>query len=455
MRSRRASSLSRRLPLLGGLVLGIFLLFDLGLFGWLIFRSLSEREIENLLVETREQAQGIAERLAGRASEEGEDLYTAVASQRETLTYIDSVLSRRDFVYTVEIRDRDGLLVFKARTEGALQEAPGQEITGLDTSELPPDVEQVTNERQSTREVSVPIGDLGFLRIGISQGVLEERVGLLRRELLRQILAVGALTLLLLLVAYSGIWWLWRRGRRLEEQAAEAESLAALGTLASGLAHEIRNPLNSLSLNMQMLEEEMDGRPAEGSGRQLMAITRSEIGRLERLVTDFLTYARPRPLELEEVPAADLLDRARQVLDAEARTAGVVVSVVDRTGGAQVRVDAGQASQLLLNLLRNAIVATEGIPRAREVVLEVRRREEHIVVAVRDNGRGIPEEEREKVFELFHSTRRGGTGLGLAIAQRISRAHGAEIELDSEIGRGTEIRVVLPEARIAAPKGPK
>src|SRR6202049_5362259 len=106
---------------------------------------------------------------------------------------------------------------------------------------------------------------------------------------------------------------LLRRARRLELQAAEAERMAYVGTLASGLAHEIRSPLNALNLNMQMLEEEI-AEQAPGTmptGRRLLSITRSEIDRLQRLGTDFLAYAKPRPLELQETPGGAPLARRR------------------------------------------------------------------------------------------------------------------------------------------------
>jgi signal transduction histidine kinase len=95
---------------------------------------------------------------------------------------------------------------------------------------------------------------------------------------------------------------LLRRSQRLEEKAAESERMAYIGTLASGLAHEIRNPLNSVNLNMQMLEEELGETGGTPTGTRLLSITRSEVGRLERLVTDFLSYAKPRTPDLEELP---------------------------------------------------------------------------------------------------------------------------------------------------------
>jgi signal transduction histidine kinase len=430
------------------LVFGLFVLFDIALFGWLIVRSLSQRELEKILLETRVEAEGLATRIAGRAQEEGKDLYTAIALERETQTYIDSVLRQRDIVQTVEIRDNNGLLVFRSSAKATVPSpSPPAEATP-ERRAVPPQIEHKTFEHESTYDVTVPIADLGMLRIGISRGELEQRIGRLRDELVQETLLIGAVTLGLLLSAYLAIWWLWRRGQRLEEQARDAERMAYVGTLASGLAHEIRNPLNSLSLNMQMLEEEEEGREASppGSRRTLLALTRSEIQRLERLVGDFLSYARPRPLELEEVSAARLLHHARELLHGEARAAGVELAVEDECGGAEVRVDRAQIGQLLLNLAQNALAAMERSEPPRRVRLACRRDGSRVVLEVVDNGVGIAESEQARIFDLFYSTRKGGTGLGLAIVRRIAQAHQGTVEVRSAPGAGTTVAVSLPAA---------
>ena len=158
---------------------------------------------------------------------------------------------------------------------------------------------------------------------------------MLRKDLIRQASLIGILSMLLLISAYVAVWLVLRRSQRLEVQAAEAERLAYLGTLASGLAHEIRNPLNSLNLNMQMLEEEIDEHGSAPTGKRLLSITRSELSRLERLVSDFLAYAKPRPLELEEVPAVRPLERMREVLAGEIQKRQVQIEIEDRSGGAR------------------------------------------------------------------------------------------------------------------------
>lgn len=428
-------------------VFGLVVVLDLVLFGWLIFRSLSQREIERTLLETREEAEVIAGRIADRAARQGSDLYTVIAVERETRTYIDEVQRQLEVVSTVEVRDADGTLVYRARGE-MTEPVEGGPIPELDRREVPGSLEDVrteTSERTSEYQVEEPIGDFGILRIGISEQDLQARIGELRSELLGQVATLGAVTTVLLVAAFLLVSALLRRGQRLEEQAAEAERLAYVGTLASGLAHEIRNPLNSLNLNMQMLEEELgEGSGGAPTGGRLLAITRKEIGRLERLVTDFLSYARPRPLEIEELPAEELLGQVRDLLQGEARSRGVALAVEDRTGGAALRADPAQIRQLLLNLAQNALIAAEEAAGEPRVLLAAGRRGPAVELSVADNGPGIPAEERERIFDVFYSTRKGGTGLGLAIVERIARSHGGEVEVESEPGRGTTVRVVLP-----------
>jgi signal transduction histidine kinase len=452
-------ALSRRL-LIASVVFGLFVLFDIALFGWLIFRSLSQREIERVLLETRTEAEGLAKQIARRAERQGKDLYTAVATERETQTYIDSILREREIVQSVEIRDKNGVLVFQSRGRGNVEMGPPVEVPPMGSSELPGGAGGRTERKTSAWEsgpyevpaVQVPIGDFGKLQIGISAPALARRIEVLRRELIQQAAFIGVVSIVLLLSAYIAIGLLLRRARRLELQAAEAERMAYIGTLASGLAHEIRNPLNSLNLNMQMLEEELDENGGTApTGKRLLSITRSEISRLERLATDFLAYAKPRPLELAEMPAMRLLERVPQVLAGEIQKRRAQVTVEDRSGGARVRVDASQIDQLLLNLVQNALLATEEMGRTPVVKLTAQRQGPWVLLDVADNGTGIPAEEQPKIFDLFYSTRKGGTGLGLAIVDRIARAHGGRMAVSSAPGQGTVMTLELPAVTTPEP----
>jgi len=437
----------RRKYLLMAALFAAFALLDLVVFGWWIVRSLSQRKIEEVLFETRTEAVTLADRIKGHAEARGQDLFTAVALERETQTYIDSVLRQRDIVETVEVRDKDGVVVLRSRRDTSIPIAGGEggTVAGgpvLSNREGGAGLETRTVERPSTYDVRVPIGELGELYIGISRAQLEGRIAVLRKDLTRQAFAIGAFTFSLLALASAAVTWLWRRGVRLEEQATEAKSLAYVGTLASGLAHEIRNPLNSLNLNMQLLEEEIGPQPA--GSRRILSITRSEIARLERLVTDFLSYARPRPLEFEALPAARLLEHACTVLAAEAEERGVRVQLVDRSREALVRVDRAQIHQALLNLIHNAFTAMQDSGRPPQLLLAAERvAGGRVALDVIDNGVGVAREHRGRIFEAFYSTRKGGTGLGLAIVDRITRAHGAEIEIAPAEPHGTRVRLLF------------
>lgn len=429
--------------LIASIVFGLFVLSDMALFGWLIIHTLSERELERVLIETREEAEPLAHQIEQQAERVGRDLYVAVTVAQETQTFFDSKLTQRALVRRVEIRDRDGRVVY--RDERTQREPPESVVVPrLETSEAPRGEDFKPLVDADLETVKLQIGDMGELVIGLSREGLQQQIGTLRRDLIRQISLIGGLTLVLLAAAYGAVWALFRRSRRLEEQANEAERLAYIGTLASGLAHEIRNPLNSLNLNMQMLAEEAEQRGAGGSSRRLVSITRSEISRLERLVTDFLSYAKPRPLELEEIPAVELLGRLAEVLEGELRSRRARLSIEDRSEGARVRVDRAQIGQLLLNLAQNSLAAATEIGRIPELRLSAERRAQQVVLEIADNGGGIAETDREKIFDLFFSTRKGGTGLGLAIVERIARAHGTHVEVEVHPGEGTSMRLALP-----------
>jgi signal transduction histidine kinase len=436
--NRRASRRpSRRFWILAGLV-GAFLVLDLSLFAWLVFRSVSQREFDRVLADAREEAVEIAARIERAAERTSGDLFAAVASEQETQRYVDSVLKQRRIVRTVEITDRDGVLVMRE-----LRADDSRTTTAVPPVEPPV---SLTPDEVAALDVTVPIGEIGELRIGLNPVEMERRIAQLRGGFVLRTTALGGVTVLLVGLAVALVASLIRRGERLETQAAVAERLAYVGTLAAGLAHEIRNPLNSLNLNMQMLEEDLPDGEAGETGRRLLTVTRSEIGRLERLVSEFLLYARPRPLELSEMAAIDLLIAAREVLAGQIAQRSVNVRLVDESEEACVRVDEEQIRQLLLNLLQNALTATEGTGRSADVLLLARREEQRVEIEVHDNGCGIPPAERARIFDAFFSTRKAGTGLGLAIADRIARAHGGTLTCDSDFGYGTRFVLSLPLA---------
>ena len=432
-RSLAAEVFARRVRLLT-VVFAALLLLDFALFGWLLFRSLSQRELERVLLETREDAEVIAESIGARAGETGD--LRDIDQETEFVTEL-STLARRKDIESVLVRTSDGILVYSLGTDGGASGAQERDIADL-TVVLP----------QS--DLEVPIRGLGTLVVGLSREHLSERVEELRSHLLRLAGVVAALTAALLLGAYGVVTWLYQRGRALEQQAQSAQRLAYLGTLASGLAHEIRNPLNAVNLNLQMLEE-----GAGTSSGRLFDITRSEVHRLERLVTDFLAYAKPRPLEREWTEVATLLQESRELAEGAFANAGVRLETTPPLAKVLIWVDAEQIKQVIHNLLHNALEVSQ-VSRVQgeepTVRLWARKVGDALAVGVSDQGPGIPPDQRRKVFEVFYSNRRGGTGLGLAIVQRFAEAHGAEVRIeDGDLSsnedlanRGAIVSVVFP-----------
>ncbi len=432
-------------------LLALFVVLDVGLFGWLIFRSLSQREINGIVLEARQEAEEVADQIKSAAERFDDDLMMAMATDAETRTYIDSVLAKREIVQIVQVFDRDHLLVWQSKSVEREGEAP-EELDLDDQAEFPKIITERVVRSTPYDVVEVPVGDMGKIQIGLRREEVERRLEVLRGDLIQQAGVIGGLTVLLLVSAYWVIWRLLVRAQRLQDEVAESERMAYIGTLASGLAHEIRSPLNSLNLNMQMLEEDLGQARTAGSGGRLLAITRSEISRLERLVSDFLSYARPRPLELEPVAAVDMLQRVAAVLEGRVRQQSVALEVQSVAGQLRVMVDPEQLHQLLLNLVDNAILATAGTGRPAKIVLSAERRGESAVIAVADNGVGMTEEQRRHALEVFYSQRRGGTGLGLAIAARIAKSHNGTLRIESQPKTGTRVELEVPALGLPAPR---
>lgn len=227
--------------------------------------------------------------------------------------------------------------------------------------------------------------------------------------------------------------------RQLQAHAAHAERLAALGRLASSLAHEIRNPLGSISGSVQMVSEAPE---LDDEDRELLGIVLKEVERLNALVTSMLDVSRPSLPNPTDVDAAQIAEELASVARQDT-TLGSVAIEVESAGPTVARVDPDQIRQLLWNLLKNAIQVS---PPKQTVTLSLGLDEDSLVLSVRDRGPGIPEEDRETLFDMFVSKRNHGIGLGLALVKQIVDAHQGTIEVHG-CEPGTEMRVRLPSAR--------
>ncbi|GIK18020.1 MAG: two-component sensor histidine kinase [Leptolyngbya sp. PLA2] len=245
-----------------------------------------------------------------------------------------------------------------------------------------------------------------------------------------------------------------RRVRAAERRARGAERLAELGAMTSGLAHEIKNPLSTIGLNVQLLREGVGEIPGESDekGRLLRRLDSlgREVDRLRGILTDFLEYAGelrldPAPTDLNRV-VSELID----FFMPQAERHRVRLRADLAPGSLAAVVDAAHLKQALLNLMLNAVQAMAGLGDDRPRELIVRTGHEgasdgaSFVIHVIDTGPGIPAETLGRIFNPYFTTRSGGTGLGLPTARRIVEAHGGRIEVHSEVGKGTDFTVVLP-----------
>ncbi len=228
--------------------------------------------------------------------------------------------------------------------------------------------------------------------------------------------------------------------------AERHEKLASLGVLAAGVAHEIRNPLTAIKTRIFTLRKQLD---RNAPALEDAAIIDHEIDRLERIVSDFLLFARPGDPDLATVAPDALLREVCELLTPELAKNKIVLAVESGTGDATLRADPHQLKQVLINLVRNA---AESIGRTGRVTLRTRRdrlplqgrTREVIVLEVQDTGAGISAEVQERLFDPFFTTKPAGTGLGLSIAMRILERHGGTLQFQTAPGSGTTFGVVLP-----------
>jgi signal transduction histidine kinase len=225
------------------------------------------------------------------------------------------------------------------------------------------------------------------------------------------------------------------------------EKLASLGMLAAGVAHEIRNPLTAIKAWLYMQQKHLKKGTPEFDDASLIA---DEINRLERIVRDFLQFARPSDPQLIVVPAELLLREAQTLMEPQLEKSNIKL-VVDEVATAQIRADPQQIKQVLVNLIHNAAdsMGKNGTITLRARLDEKRlsdRLREVVILEVSDTGKGIPAEIEKRLFDPFFTTKDTGTGLGLSIAARIVEKHQGAMQYQTQVGRGTTFGIILPRA---------
>jgi PAS domain S-box-containing protein len=233
------------------------------------------------------------------------------------------------------------------------------------------------------------------------------------------------------------------RDREQEATILESERLNAVRLLAAGVAHEIGNPLNALNIHLQLLDRNLKRSDARNRAQlsELVEIARTEVSRLDLIITQFLRAIRPSKPNLSQLPVAQVIKETMALQKQEIENRGVHVELEIPAGLPPLRLDKDQIKQAFFNIIRNALQA---MPEGGLLRISADASDHFLAVAFKDNGSGIAPEDFAHIFEPYYSTKKEGSGIGLMIVQRIIQDHGGRIDVHTKPGVGTTFTVLLP-----------
>jgi signal transduction histidine kinase len=233
--------------------------------------------------------------------------------------------------------------------------------------------------------------------------------------------------------------------KRAERELVDAAKFSFVGELAAGVAHEVRTPLGVLRSSAQLLERSLEVKDDES--RELLRLLQDEVDRIERVVSALLELGRPREMRLEPSPLSQILFRAADFVDAQARQKRIAIRRRAIDPDPVVRCDPELMYQVALNLLVNAV---QILPDCGSIEINLLpARDSYARFEIRDDGPGMTDEVRVRIFEPFFTRREGGAGLGLTFVQRVIQEHRGHVSVESKVGRGTVFRLSLPLSEVS------
>jgi signal transduction histidine kinase len=289
---------------------------------------------------------------------------------------------------------------------------------------------------------------VGIVRIGLNRSSMDKSIAENRQH-------VFVFMFFIVVIALLSMWLLYHDQNQhlagiveMERQLEKAERLSSLGQLAAGVAHEIRNPLNAISIAAQRLKRDFvpSDPQKEVDFQNLSGVIKDEIKRLNGIIEEFLTFSKSRRLDFSKFSITEVLQKIVNLIREEASIRGIAIETTWRENPALISMDVNKLQQAFLNLIKNAmesITDAEG-----KITITVDKQgKNYIVTRISDTGCGMTSEEIEKIFSPEYTTKEKGVGLGIPLAFEIIRGHGGDIQVISRKGKGTTFEVVLPRER--------
>jgi signal transduction histidine kinase len=361
-------------------------------------------------------------------------------------------------VYLI-VRDKKAMILGNA---GELPEAWGVDhplVVKILRGERQMESRNVTFSGKNLLEIAAPLrlnGQVaGFIRLGLERGNTDQILAENRRNMFVFLAFV-------VMIALLSMWLLYHNQNRhlagiveMTRQLEKAERLSALGQLAAGVAHEIRNPLNAISMASQRLKREFIPVNQEKMAEfeTMTGVIRDEIRRLNGIIEEFLTFSKSQRLELHDCPVQEILQKIVNLISAEAATKGITLRTDWGNDPVVIPMDMDKLQQAFFNFIKNAM---ESISSEGTVTLSVRKVEGGLVsIRITDDGCGMTAEEVDRIFNPEYTTKEKGLGLGLPLSHEIIRGHGGEIRVLSRKESGTTFEILLPAERRSNGKGAK
>ena len=233
---------------------------------------------------------------------------------------------------------------------------------------------------------------------------------------------------------------------RFKEEFRKNESLAQMTTMAAGVAHEIKNPLASISIYLQLMDKlmEKNGSMTRDEARKYLDVVEEEVERINKIAVDFLFAVKPMKVNLTACSVNDVVDKTVNVVGAELKDKGITLTLHLATSLPKVFADPALLEQSLLNLVKNAMQAMPEDKKQPEITISTYIESDMVRISVQDNGCGMTEDQMSKIFEPYYTTKSSGTGLGLTVLFKIMKQHGGDVTVHSVYGEGSEFILQIP-----------